>query len=333
MSDHLTAEQLDQYRRGTVEPTELLRLDDHLTDCAECRARLEDIEGAKNLARWSEALSRYTLPEEETAPEPVRPPVIVPIGAPKRSRRFLWIPALAAAAVVLVVVVARRPSGPKVEPLIASVQDAGGVIGLDAAGVLHAPGALDEADKNLLIDALKSKSLPLAALPSDLVTAPGTLLGTATPDEFAPLAPLSVTLYTDRPEFQWQPLKGAITYEIQIFDNEFHEVDSSGTIKETKWTPVRPLARGALYQWQVLANKKDGVERTPTPPSADAKFRVLDARAFARIETARAAKDHLLAAVLLAKAGMKDEASKEIDALSASNPSSDLVKQFASALN
>jgi hypothetical protein len=345
--DHLTEEQLDQYRRGTVEPTELLRLDDHLTACAECRARLEDIEGARNLARWSVGLTRYqqtdvetiappqvvrTIAQSITTPPITTPPITTPpANAPRRSRKHLiWIPAMAAA--VLILFFARRTSGPNVEPLIAYVQDAGTTIGLDAAGVFHGPSTLDEADKNLLIDAFKSKSLPLAALPSDLVTAPGTLLGTSTPDEFSPVAPLSVTLYTDRPEFQWQPLKGAITYEIQIFDNEFHEVDSSGTIKETKWTPVMPLTRGALYQWQVIANKKDGTERTPTPPSADAKFRVLDTRTFDRVEAARKDNNHLLAAALLAKASMKDEALKELDALSAENPNSDLVRQLSSAL-
>ena len=330
MPDHLTEEQLDQYRRGTAEPNELLRLDDHLTACADCRARLEDIEGARNLARWSAGLSRYQQADLETLAPPTTSAPVRIISAPRRSRKHLiWIPALTAA--VLVLFFARRTSGPKVEPLIAYVQDAGTTIGLDAAGVLHGPANLDDADKNLLIDVLKSKSLPLSALPSDLVTAPGTLLGTAQPEEFAPVAPLSVTLYTDRPEFQWQPLKGAITYEIQIFDNEFHEVDSSGTIKGTKWTPVGPLTRGALYQWQVIANKKDGSARTPTPPSPDAKFRVLDTRTFNRVEAARTAKDHLLAAALLAKAGMKDEARKELDALAAENAGSDFVNQLNAA--
>jgi hypothetical protein len=44
-------------------------------------------------------------------------------------------------------------------------------------------------------------------------------------------------------------------------------------------------------------------------------------------------QEHFLAAVLLAKAGMKEEVRKEIDAVAVLNPGSDLVKEIAAGLD
>ena len=182
---------------------------------------------------------------------------------------------------------------------------------------------------------MKARSLPLAALPSDLAAPPGTLLGPSKPDEFAPLAPLSTVVYSDQPEFRWQPLPSALSYEVQVFDSEFREVDSSGKIRETHWMPVRGLARGALYQWQIIVYRAADSLRAPTPPAADARFRILNEETFGKVEAARTAPHpaHLLAAILLAKAGMKEEARREMDAVAAANPNSALVREMIAALN
>ena len=54
---------------------------------------------------------------------------------------------------------------------------------------------------------------------------------------------------------------------------------------------------------------------------------------FQKIEAARAMQEHFLAAILFAKAGMKEEARKELDAVAVLNPGSDLVKEIASGLD
>ena len=73
--------------------------------------------------------------------------------------------------------------------------------------------------------------------------------------------------------------------------------------------------------------------RTPTPPAADARFRVLNTQTFDKVEAARAAPPaHLLAAILLAKAGMKEEARKEMEALAEANPTSALVQSMIANL-
>ena len=42
MSRHLTIDQIEQYRQGTVTPAALLEIDDHLASCDACRAMLRD---------------------------------------------------------------------------------------------------------------------------------------------------------------------------------------------------------------------------------------------------------------------------------------------------
>ncbi len=40
MSNHVTADVVERYRRGTLPPDVLLVVDDHLQECAACRASL-----------------------------------------------------------------------------------------------------------------------------------------------------------------------------------------------------------------------------------------------------------------------------------------------------
>jgi hypothetical protein len=332
VADHLTPEQLEQYRRGATTPEQLLAFDDHLSQCEQCRTALEKLVTPFALTQWAAGLARYeNQPEalKETTAKPAKAPV------PFRWPRLLWIPALATA--LLGILLWRHPDAsknvPAPPPVVAQLRDGSGTFQLDSNGVLHAPSTLDAPDQMALTEALKSRSLPLAAMPSDLAAPPGTLLGPSKPDEFSPLAPLSITVYTDRPQFRWQGLEGALTYELQIFDAEFRDVDASGKIQATEWTPVKPLARGALYQWQVNAYRAHDSTRTPTPPAPDARFRVLNSESFQKIEAARAMQEHFLAAILLAKAGMKEETRKEMDAVAVLNPGSELVKAIAAGLD
>ncbi len=348
MVDHLTPEQLEQYRRGAAAPDQLLAFDDHLSQCEQCRMALEKLVTPLVLTTWAAGLARYENAQEDVLPEEVLPKKVDSRQAPPESVRvrfrwpqLLWIPALAAALVVGFMLLQRSspPSGPNTasappppEKMLAELRDGNGPVQLDSSGVLHAAPGIDDADRMALSEALKSHSLPLAALPSDLAAPPGTLLGSSKPDEFSPLLPLSITVYSDRPQFRWQGLTGALTYELQIFDSEFREVDSSGKIQATEWTPVKPLPRGALYQWQVIAYRANDSVRTPTPPAPDARFRVLNAETFGKIEAARAMQEHFLAAVLFAKAGMKEEARNQMAEVATLNPGSDLVKQLAAGV-
>jgi hypothetical protein len=246
-----------------------------------------------------------------------------------RSLRW-WVVFLAVLAVVGVLGwKAARERAAMRQPAVV-LQDAGGTILLDVSGKLKAPPAVPAGERAALAQVLKDGKIPMAALPADLLAEPGTLRRRSTTDESWPVSPLRNVIFSDRPEFRWKATPDADFYEITVFDTESHEIDSSGKISTTTWTPVRPLPRGALYQWQIVAWQGDKAVRAPAPPEAAAKFRVLDAQIAARIEKTRHAQppSHLLAAVLCARAGLRTETLEELKALAAANPQSKLVQKW-----
>ena len=84
---------------------------------------------------------------------------------------------------------------------------------------------------------------------------------------------------------------------------------------------------GVTYQWQVTADTPEGPVRAPAPPAPDARFRVIDAAAGKTLDRdlARAGSSKLLKGLLLAQAGVLDEAEQAFEALQAENPDSKRV--------
>jgi hypothetical protein len=330
---HLTDQQIEFYRRGAAAPTELLDWDDHLTDCAKCRERLSDIAPARDLLRWAEGLPHTELePETKVA----APSAAAPARTSSRWLRgsALWIPAAAAALVLAFF--GWQAIRKKNEPVIVAenfrvvVRDAGASLALRDDGTLVAPAAVAQADRPLITAALETGTLPSAPADPELVSRPGVLRGVPGPSTFALLAPLGTAQLSDRPEFRWEALDGARSYKVQIFDIDFREVASSGTLSATTWKPERPLARNKLYQWQVTAQRGSETVRAPAPPAPEARFRVVDEATAARIEAAR--PSHLAVAILCAQAGLRDDARQELEAMRADNPDSDVVKKLLASL-
>ena len=369
--EHLNDRQLAEYARGQTPPDALLATDDHLAECAGCRARLGALSSPAPILDWQGGIADLaeqslhltyeqltapadTLPDgvrehlrecascreeiQELQPRTVRQPQ--PIRPPQPVRKpfpaWKWLAPLATAAAVIGVAFLWRPAAAPPKPAaLVEIRDAGGSIALRADHALEVPPSIPATDRDLLAQVLEKGTLAVAPIPADVQTKNGTLLGPSTADAFAPLAPLGVITVSDRPEFRWQAIAaGAEWYCVQVYDSSFNEVASSGRISQTSWTPAQPLPRGRLYQWQISARTAGREIHVPTPPAREARFRVLDAAAAARIESARAAApvSHLLVAALCAPAGLRDEARAALDRLAADNPSSAFVSKLTAAL-
>jgi hypothetical protein len=323
MADHLTAADVEQYQRGDAPPARLLAWDDHLAACTTCQAQLAP---AGDLAHWAKGLGKQEeqshlsyeqtvarvegrvaasekfaveahLRECETCRQDVADLKRFRAGMKKTSNNWMWL-AAAAAAIVLVAAASFVLRGP-------------------ARSSLKLADNWGTRDSSIVQQALAAGKLSFGALPADLVSKPGTLLGPSAPNLFAPLSPLGALVESDTPELRWQELSGASSYRVEIYDADFHLAASSPELTMTAWTPMQPLERGKLYQWQVTAVRGGESIRVPAPPAPDAKFRVLDSATEQRIADARAngPTGHLLAAVLLAQQGMKAEALSELDRL------------------
>jgi hypothetical protein len=145
-------------------------------------------------------------------------------------------------------------------------------------------------------------------------------------------APSGTVIETQQPDLHW-PAKNNATYRVRIFEKE-KEVARSPLLHENRWTPPRPLDRGATYVWQVEIADSGGTMILPAPPDPPALFTVLDAKTAATIEDARRRfpDDRLLLAVLYAHAGVRDRAEDEIGRWLAVHPEDAVARDLLTSI-
>lgn len=223
----------------------------------------------------------------------------------------------------------RSPAPPSDEQQLAlSLADGEGTVGLDSRGELVGLDALAPAERRQVREALAGGRVETAAaLPSRA----GALLGAGSDGvPFRLRGPVGVAIRSRRPALSWEPLAGAGSYTVTVVDESGHVVAKSGELKATAWTPPNDLVRGATYSWQVAAQKGGAEVISPAPPAPEARFKILDAVRAASL--ARAERDargsHVALGVLYARAGLLDEAERELSALLRRNPQSDIARRL-----
>jgi hypothetical protein len=162
--------------------------------------------------------------------------------------------------------------------------------------------------------------------------APGVLLApdAGAPAAFSLIGPLHTKVLSDRPVFTWNPSPGARAYQVVVTNEALDPLARSGRITATEWQPETPLPRGAALFWQVRAWRGGEMVSAPAPPAPPARFQIAGeaiALRLAQLRTAPGAS-HLLAAVLCAREGLRDEALQELAMLARENPNSPLIGQL-----
>ncbi len=231
---------------------------------------------------------------------------------------------------------AARTSPSLPAPLI-SLRDAGGPLSLFEDGSLRGRSvdALPVELRRRVAAALRRGDVELPAGISALRGTRLTLMGSANAsDAFALVAPLASAVRAERPSFTWRPHPQARAYEVSIYDEDLNPRARSGELRATTWTSTVALPRGRAFVWQVAALTPAGRVVAPRPPLPEARFVILsasdEAALAARLEGARGS--HLAAGVLLAEAGVLDEAERELRALSAVNPGDAGVERLLAGL-
>ncbi|HEV8198555.1 MAG TPA: hypothetical protein VGS03_00880 [Candidatus Polarisedimenticolia bacterium] len=169
-----------------------------------------------------------------------------------------------------------------------------------------------------------------------------------------------------RPVLSWGAVEGATAYRVVLYDAGGNAIAQAGPTRNTSWTVPRSLPRGQVYQWRVVALRPadaaavaaaanapeaaagpaEGAAGGPAPApgvapasvprgaameriaTGAARFKVLgqeDSTAFERGLRA-APGSRLVAGVLAARAGLLDDAERELRALATDNPDSDVVR-------
>ena len=154
--------------------------------------------------------------------------------------------------------------------------------------------------------------------------------GGAEQNTLAPIGPTGVVIESDQPTFRWRPVDGGHDYVVTIYDSRLRSVQNSGPLDATEWTPPTPLARGAIYSWQISAMKDGRRVVSPKPPMPEARFRVLNRNAVAELDNAKKVhgRSHLAMGVLYWKHGLVNEAERELEALVRANPDSTVAKEL-----
>jgi hypothetical protein len=347
-ADHLTEEQFSRYQRRTLEPAELLDVDQHIAQCEECLARLwresgsvpalRDLrsqlsehldydqivacaEGTSSTA-WEQHLAECDLCRTEvsdlrqfrtelsTASQTAK---VIAMPARKTSWRLPAYAAIAAGT-VLVAGLSFWALRKQSQPIAPPVQTAKTLQPVEPALLPEQQAAVDLA--------LATGKLGRAPVLGRLIAKRGVLLGApAEARTFEIGSPMGTTVLSDRPAFRWQPVEGAKKYVVSVFDADFREVAESPALTSAVWQPEQSLARGRIYYWQVTATVGGSTLRAPMPPAPEARFQVVRDGEAVEIESARRDHpgNHLLLAVLMANAGALDDAAVELDALAATD--------------
>jgi hypothetical protein len=355
---HVTDAEIEQFHRRQLPGDALLPLTDHLAGCDECRRRIAErgdiamasaslraalgidgdehvseleiqalVDGVLDADRQGEILAH--IDRCPACAEEVRDLRAFVAGsiAPGRGR-WPWTVGALAAAAVLVLGVAfgwlARPDSPR---QVASFVDGSGVVTLDSRGSLAGVGALAASDSERVRVSAATGRLSLPPALAELNDRGGTLLGPATAPEFRVVAPLGTVVLDTQPTLRWTPLPGAVTYIVTLQDQVTGQTISSSPLTLNEWVPDHPLTRGTTYTWQVAGSVSGGTEVVaPRPPAPPARFRVLDASTADRFQTLPAS--HLVRGVLYASAGLVADAERELAALSAQNPNSEVADKL-----
>lgn len=216
-----------------------------------------------------------------------------------------------------------------------TIRDGGSVVVIDTEGKLAGLEPLPAAYEKEVRTALMNKRVETPSDMQELIGKTGVLMGSADSGlTFSLIGPVGTIVKIDKPTFRWKPLSGATSYVVAVYDSGFNLVASSESQTGTEWSSAIPLKRGETYSWQVTAIK-DGKELvSPAPPAPDAKFKILDASKTKEIDQAKRTypDSHLLLGVLYERAGLLDDAERELRTLTVANPKSQTARRLLNNL-
>jgi hypothetical protein len=365
MTSHLSGERIERYLARTLSPADVLSFHDHIEACADCRHAVEEATLARTMPAavpllWDTAGARRSphVSEDEMValvagrlPEPQRGEAarhvaeceicrdsvaameserVQPAATPIRRQRSGWVALAIAAALLMGVLVHYRlghPRAPAPPAMLASVRDAGQTVELDADGALRGLEGASPEERDLVRDVLRQGALPSGtALAAE---APGVLLApdAGAPAPFSLIGPIDTRVLSDRPVFTWHPHPGATAYQVLVTSESLDPLARSERTAATQWQPAAALPRGVVLLWQVRAWLGREMVSAPAPPAPPARFAIAGEAIAARLAQVRTSPrpSHLLAAVLCAREGLRDEAAQEVQALAQENPGSPLI--------
>ncbi|MET0648678.1 MAG: hypothetical protein ABW208_18865 [Pyrinomonadaceae bacterium] len=209
--------------------------------------------------------------------------------------------------------------------------EGGGRVTVDGDNIVNGLASLSPTDRQAVERALQTQRIEAPALLASVSAGAETLRGGGGQGvSFPVLSPVGTAVITDRPTFRWRALSGASSYVVSVFDRNFRKVAASAPQTGTEWTVAQPLTRGQIYSWHVSASREGREVTSPEQPAPEAKFVVLDAAKAEELSRARQVSkgSHLTMGTLYARAGLLDEAERELQSALRENPGSKVARKL-----
>ena len=214
-------------------------------------------------------------------------------------------------------------------PVIA-LNDRGGMVTVDSAGNVSGLDDVPASIRDEVAQALLTERIERASILKELGGQDATLRGSDSRQSFKLLFPARIVVVSDRPTFKWEKLAGASSYRVYLNGPRGSVVTHSEELSpaHTEWTISKPLKRGEIYTWTVVA-LVDGKEIvSPGPSSPEIKFKVLSANSIQRLNLLKKSRSHLALGVFYSREGMIAEAEREFQIVLNNNKSSEATQKL-----
>jgi hypothetical protein len=213
---------------------------------------------------------------------------------------------------------------------IIALNDRAGMVTVDKGGNLSGLDDVPVPTRDDIAKALLSERIARPAILKNLAGQENALRGSENAQPFKLIFPSRAVIVSDRPALKWEKVAGASSYRVYVNDSAGQEMARSEELpsERTEWLLPKPLKRGEIYIWTVVA-VVDGKEiASPGPSASEMKFQVLSARDLQQLTQLKKTGSNLALGVFYSRQGMMPGAEREFQALVRENPGSVVAKKL-----
>jgi hypothetical protein len=208
------------------------------------------------------------------------------------------------------------------------INDRDGTVTVDRSGRVAGLNDVPAPIRGEIAQVLLSERLERPSILNELGGQQSNLRGSKTAQPFKLIYPSRTVIVSDRPSLKWEKASGATYYRVYVNDSAGHQVARSEELpsERSEWILPKPLKRGEIYVWTVVA-VVDGKEMvSPGPSSPEMKFQVLSGGSLQQLNKLKKTRSHLALGVFYARIGMTTAAERELEELMRLNPKSQIAK-------
>jgi hypothetical protein len=366
-NEHVDYEQLVGLADNSLQPTERTIIDIHLKVCASCKEDVRSfLEFREQMTQETE--TTYAPVTQEPAREkfswltwwrglawkPIYAAAVVVIGiaivigaafllkrrAENLQARQVPVPQVSPGSTPdgHAANLPSPPASPNESPIekpntaeeIVALNDRGRTITVDKSGNVAGLDDVPVPTREEIAKVLLSERLEQPAIVRKLSGQEGTLRGRKSAQPFKLTYPSRKVIVTDRPTLKWEKASGASSYRVYVNNPAGREVARSEELpsERTEWILPKPLKRGEIYVWTVVAvvNGKEIV--SPGVSSPEMKFQVLPLSSLRELDHLKKTRSRLALGVFYTRLGLIDAAEREFQELVRLNPHDTVTKKL-----